>query len=259
MIQDRPGSTTDYTRVKANIQRMLDQNAPEADIDAYLSSEGVTPEQLQGSTQPAQSPQNMAQQPWQAIQGQATSVAGTGQLGNGGAVSYQLRPGEGSVYFRYADGREDSVPIGDLPPDQGGAFTQQYRALYGDEPPLSFSLSQDPNAPRPESFVQGVGEGLANVANHGAGWLEAGLNQVGGLGTAINRFGADYLGTAPSVDAAEANQRVASAASPYQGSALGRFAGEAAGLLPLAAVPGGAFAQGAAGGALMSDATTPLG
>ena len=36
----------DIARVKRNIQRMKDQNAPEKDIDAYLASEGTTLEEL---------------------------------------------------------------------------------------------------------------------------------------------------------------------------------------------------------------------
>lgn len=40
---------TDYAKVKRNIKRMVDAGAPEADIDAYLSGEGVTPEQLRSS------------------------------------------------------------------------------------------------------------------------------------------------------------------------------------------------------------------
>lgn len=37
----------DITRVKSNIQLMIDQDAPEADIDEYLSSEGMTLDDLQ--------------------------------------------------------------------------------------------------------------------------------------------------------------------------------------------------------------------
>lgn len=36
----------DIPKVKRNIQKMLDQNAPEQDIDSYLGSEGITPDQL---------------------------------------------------------------------------------------------------------------------------------------------------------------------------------------------------------------------
>lgn len=36
----------DLSKVKRNIQRMIDQNAPETDIDAYVASEGTTPDEL---------------------------------------------------------------------------------------------------------------------------------------------------------------------------------------------------------------------
>lgn len=36
----------DIATIKSNIARMIDQGAPEEDIDAYVASEGVTPEQL---------------------------------------------------------------------------------------------------------------------------------------------------------------------------------------------------------------------
>jgi hypothetical protein len=39
----------DIAKVKRNIQRMIDQNAPESDIDAYVASEGTTPEELRAA------------------------------------------------------------------------------------------------------------------------------------------------------------------------------------------------------------------
>lgn len=44
----------DLAKVKRNIQRMIDQNAPEADIDAYVASEGTTPEELRAPVQQQQ-------------------------------------------------------------------------------------------------------------------------------------------------------------------------------------------------------------
>lgn len=44
----------DYGRIKRNISKMISLGAPEADIDAYVSSEGVTPDQLR--TAPSASP-----------------------------------------------------------------------------------------------------------------------------------------------------------------------------------------------------------
>jgi hypothetical protein len=46
----------DIPKVKRNIKRMLDQGAPEADIDAYLGTEGVTLEQLGGRDIPKGKP-----------------------------------------------------------------------------------------------------------------------------------------------------------------------------------------------------------
>jgi len=38
----------DIARIKGNISKMIAQNAPESDIDAYVASEGVSPDQLRG-------------------------------------------------------------------------------------------------------------------------------------------------------------------------------------------------------------------
>lgn len=47
--------TADIPKVKRNIKRLLEQNAPEEDIDAYVESEGVTLEQLKAhKSQPAE-------------------------------------------------------------------------------------------------------------------------------------------------------------------------------------------------------------
>lgn len=40
----------DLLKVKRNIQRMLDQGAPEAEIDSYVNSEGTSPDELRGQT-----------------------------------------------------------------------------------------------------------------------------------------------------------------------------------------------------------------
>lgn len=42
----------DIDRIKNNVRKMLDQEAPESDVDQYLSSEGVTPEQLRAAPKP---------------------------------------------------------------------------------------------------------------------------------------------------------------------------------------------------------------
>ena len=46
----------DINLVKENISKMIEQNAPEADIDQYVASEGYTPEMLRGEQQVPQTP-----------------------------------------------------------------------------------------------------------------------------------------------------------------------------------------------------------
>ena len=50
----------DIARIKGNIAKMIAQNAPEADIDAYVSSEGVSLDQLRAPSQ-AQQPDKYQQ------------------------------------------------------------------------------------------------------------------------------------------------------------------------------------------------------
>lgn len=45
-------ATPDYARIKRNISKMIAQGAPETDIDAYVSSENVTPEMLRSGAPP---------------------------------------------------------------------------------------------------------------------------------------------------------------------------------------------------------------
>lgn len=43
-----PATTPDHGKIKRNIKRMMEQNAPVEDIDGYIASEGVTLNQLKG-------------------------------------------------------------------------------------------------------------------------------------------------------------------------------------------------------------------
>jgi hypothetical protein len=119
---------------------------------------------------------------------------------------------------------------------------------------------ETPPDTRPTSFVQGVGEGVVNVWNHAAEWADSGLNALGGVGDEINQWGAEHLGTAPSVASAEADQQRRYAERPVQASGLGKFVGTAAGLAPVATRGGsslaGLAATGAGAGALLSDSKT---
>lgn len=51
----------DYGRIKRNISKMISLGAPETDIDAYVASENVTPEQLRAAPAVAGVPQGQAQ------------------------------------------------------------------------------------------------------------------------------------------------------------------------------------------------------
>jgi hypothetical protein len=118
-----------------------------------------------------------------------------------------------------------------------------------------------PNAivqhPKPESFWQGALEGVEKPANNLARVTEYGLDKIGlakplqGLGTMV--------GLAPSVDDAVAVQQQQIDNSPVQGSTAGRIVGEMAATAPTLALPGGIAVQGAASGALTTDARDPVG
>lgn len=105
-------------------------------------------------------------------------------------------------------------------------------------------------AKKPTSFWQGVAEGVAEPFNNAARALEYGAEKIGVAG-ALNSVG-EALGMAPSVERAEQNQQQRIKKSPYRGSGAGKFVGNIAGTLPTALIPGGAFAQGAAAGALLT-------
>jgi hypothetical protein len=70
----------DVNLVKKNISKMIEQNAPESDIDQYVASEGYTPEMLQGKQQP-QAPQTPTQQPAEGFQERNARVAGQFAMG----------------------------------------------------------------------------------------------------------------------------------------------------------------------------------
>ena len=70
----------DVNLVKENISKMIEQNAPESDIDQYVASEGYTPEMLRGEQQP-QAPQTPTQQPAEGFQERNARVAGQFAMG----------------------------------------------------------------------------------------------------------------------------------------------------------------------------------
>lgn len=100
--------------------------------------------------------------------------------------------------------------------------------------------------------VLGFQKGLLKPVDNAASWLEQGAGKLGVNTDAINRM----LGM-PS--AAEANASHQQAIAERAGAGVlpgrvGEFAGNVLATLPLSRLPGGAMTQGAAGGALLSDA-----
>ena len=94
----------DFAKIKRNIQRMLDQNAPEADIDAYVASEGVTPDELRSA--PKGSASGIASAP--APDGSQMSQAEFDQM----AAATEAKDHGGYLSTIYRDFIEPWVPSG---------------------------------------------------------------------------------------------------------------------------------------------------
>ena len=72
----------DLARIKGNISKMIAQGAPESDIDAYVSEEGVTPAQLRGET-PASTAADVAKSGGVGLaEGTIAIAGGAGDLRN---------------------------------------------------------------------------------------------------------------------------------------------------------------------------------
>lgn len=146
----------------------------------------------------------------------------------------------------------------DATDDQIRAFTADYLNKY--EPEQIHAPNAIVQRPKPESFLQGVGEGVSKVAYNAA---RAGETVADALGVRepLQRFG-EFINpgaTHASVNDAQAEFNRNQDARDTQGSEVGKFVGEVGATLPLAALPGGVMTQGAAGGALLTDARTPGG
>lgn len=147
------------------------------------------------------------------------------------------------------DGRIARVEVPeDAHPDQITAFAHSAVQQATDSPPKT----QAPRPPeKPTSFWQGLGEELGKAGSN-AQWM---LDQLSGRGIAKAITGLPM----PS-DITRAQVRNASANSPYRGSTAGKITGGIIGTLPTMLVPGGALAQGAvAGGLLTEDPNNTMG
>lgn len=266
------GKGQGFSKVKSNIQKMLDQNAPEADIDAYIASEGVTPEQLQAvALEEEQNAQRREAGAGGVYSGPSGDRAAVTQAGPVRVSNDRDREYSQALAQAFADGggqaeldaiaQKYGYPA--IPAEQveRGLQTRRQGGHVNFDVPTSgmteVTEEQAADATSDPSWIErqlvGIQQGSANVQNHGAQKLEDLLNMLGGSGDAINQFGADYLGMAPSAaDANQERQRI-DADRGVGGGGLGRFIGEMGTLAPVMALPGGAFSQGAAAGGMMSD------
>lgn len=72
----------DINLVKNNVRKMIEQDAPESDIDEYLGSEGYTPEQLRTVSSNSGFQENIARPALRAAKSVAASAAGLADVAN---------------------------------------------------------------------------------------------------------------------------------------------------------------------------------
>lgn len=178
-----------------------------------------------------------------------------------------------TYHIKTPDGQEFDVDAPDdyTPEQVNGLVRQHLGGKFANNP---FQNNPAPAQPKPQAdpedsliadvgsgvaeIGRGFGEGAAGVLDNAADWAQSGLNAAG------NAIGAGSIGDQlNSLWGSGQNNLAASIAPPQPGMdtlrGIGRFGGEVAGTLPLAALPGGVLTQGAAGGALLSKENTAVG
>lgn len=164
----------DINLVKDNVRKMIDQDAPESDIDEYLNLEGYTPDQLR---------QGQTQQPMQQPKQENSAL---GNFARGLPVGL----GRAAVGFVQA-----ATDLGE------NVANRAERAIYGDEPiqketfgsrlagqvqRQNEQLAQEPLSTR---FGTGVGEVLPYLAT-GAGTGRVVSQAIGGAAGRVAGLGA---------------------------------------------------------------------
>lgn len=168
----------DLDRVKRNISRMISMNAPETDIDQYISSEGVTLEQVRahklgGGSQPA-APEPA--KPTYNSMGEA-AVGAAKALGSGlvrGAVGFSTLPGNLEVLGRAGINRGAEL-LGVKPPVNPDSALINYNDFMGRLENTVGPLYKPKTVP--EQFISTVGE-FAPAAIGGGASLGAKAAQV---------------------------------------------------------------------------------
>jgi hypothetical protein len=209
----------DIPRIKSNISKMIAQNAPEADIDAYVASEGVTLDQLKGNAAPDKYKQAAIDDRTKMKAAGVDPAAGLTRLGLQGAtfnladeaiagLSTPLEmikrgtfdPREG---YKYAKASEDlnleegrkaagmGAPAAEI---LGGIFSGAGLASRG----ISFARGLGSNAGLGARSLASAGDGVAMGALAGVGEGN-GLTERLGNGLLGGAIGGAVGGAAPSV------------------------------------------------------------
>lgn len=163
----------DIERIKRNLGKMIDQSAPESDIDAYLSTEGFTPDAFKAAVTAPAAPIPANVQPVQ----QPLSVTQLQDQGFLSGITNQARQGNS---FGFAD------EVGAAGAGTGGAIGA---ALQGRNPIDAFSKSYD----RRLGEIRGSTKAFAE--QHPYASIAA---QIGG-GIGIAGGGAKIVSEAPTV------------------------------------------------------------
>lgn len=152
------GASPDIPKIKRNIQRMIDQNAPESDIDAYVSSEEVTAEQLRAQRGPWEKyqanpfadliPQNQqsgsraALPPGFVLDEETSGATDPGSRGRGRTITIQGRPVTVSDnFFQLSPEEQDATveemasELGMTPAQRGGSHASLPPGFVLDEGP----------------------------------------------------------------------------------------------------------------------------
>lgn len=148
-VQAQP-PTADIPKVKRNIKRLVEQNAPEEDIDAYVASEGVTFEQLKAhKSQPGELS-------WSEVPGKALGNLGNSAANLAGAIVHPfLHPvdtAQALGNMAYGAGSKVAGAVGvEQDPERKAANEAQLDAVgkffadrYGSVDGFKRTLAEDP-------------------------------------------------------------------------------------------------------------------
>lgn len=155
--------------------------------------------------------------------------------GADGTIEIDINKGAGDPHPSYGD---DADIFADGP-DSAGASPI--------EPPIAAVAGSNPHSDEVLGFIKGAFKPLDNAAVA----VETGLEKLGLPTKRIAQMlGSQTAGEAVASRKAAVDEQAAEGVVPGK---IGEFAGNVLGTLPTAMLPGGVLAQGAAGGALLSD------